>query len=118
LVRHDYSRAVPRARTTLRTEDFRSLTNRHLLNHRVPSVRSQQILFKRGKNVSNHSWRDLYRAALLEVNPARLRKAVEEATEAIQRKLHESADGEISAEELQALQDALQNLRVLQREYS
>lgn len=67
-------------------------------------------------NVSNHSWRDLYRAALLEVDRAKLPNAVEEATEAIQRKLYES--GEISDVERQALGDALQNLRVLQREYS
>jgi hypothetical protein len=68
--------------------------------------------------VSNHSWRDLYRAALLEVNPARLREVVKEANEAIHRKLRESPDGEISAEERRALNDALQNLRVLEREYS
>lgn len=69
-------------------------------------------------NVPSHSWRDLYRAALLEVNREQLPKVVEEARAAIQRKLHESTDGKISADELQALQDALQNLRVLQREYS
>jgi hypothetical protein len=69
-------------------------------------------------NVSNHSWRDLYRAALLEVSPALLPSMVEEAMEAIQRKLRELPDGGISADERQALQDALQNLRVLQREYS
>lgn len=69
-------------------------------------------------SVSNGSWRDLYRAALLEVDPALLRSVVEEATEAIQRKLRECPDGEIGADERQAMQDALQNLRVLEREYS
>ncbi len=69
-------------------------------------------------NVSNHSWRDLYRAALLEVDRAKLPNAVEEATEAIQRKLHESGEGGISDVEPQALRDALQNLRVLRRECS
>ena len=69
-------------------------------------------------SISNHSWRDLYRAALLEVDPAQLPRVAEGAMEAIQRKLRESPDGEISAEERQALQDAQQNLRVLQREYS
>jgi len=55
---------------------------------------------------------------LLEVNPARLPEVVKEANEAIHRKLRESPDGEISAEERRALNDALQNLRVLEREYS
>jgi hypothetical protein len=69
-------------------------------------------------SVSNHSWRDLYRAALLEVNPALLPDVVEKATRAIQRKLNDSSDGELSEEERRAMGDALQNLRVLEREYS
>jgi tellurite resistance protein len=43
---------------------------------------------------------------------------VQEAAEAIQQKLRACTDGEISDAERQALRDALQNLRVLQREYS
>jgi hypothetical protein len=69
-------------------------------------------------NASNHSWRDLYRAALLEVDGSKLPSAVQEAAEAIQQKLRACTDGEISDAERQALRDALQNLRVLQREYS
>ena len=63
-------------------------------------------------------WTDLYRDALLEVDLAKLPMRIEEAMQAIQNKLREiQQDGNNQAER-QALEDALQNLRVLQREVS
>lgn len=64
------------------------------------------------------SWADLYREALLEVNPNRLPHLVEVAMDAVQTKLRAFPDGKISSTERQLLEDALKNLRVLQREYS
>lgn len=64
------------------------------------------------------SWADLYREALLEVNPNRLPHLVEVAMDAVQSKLRAFPDGKISSTERQLLEDALKNLRVLQREYS
>jgi hypothetical protein len=68
-------------------------------------------------DLTGKSWADLYREALLEVNPNRLPHLVELAMESVQSKLHKSDDN-ITPVERQALEDALQNLRVLQREYS
>jgi hypothetical protein len=69
-------------------------------------------------DLTGKSWADLYREALLEVNPNRLPHLVEAAMDAVQSKLRDISDGEVSPTERQALEDALQNLRVLQREYS
>ncbi len=69
-------------------------------------------------DLTGKSWADLYREALLEVNPNRLPHLVEVAMDAVQSKLRENPDGRLNSAERQALEDALQNLRVLQREYS
>ena len=69
-------------------------------------------------DLTGKSWADLYREALLEVNPNRLPHLVEVAMDAVQSKLRENPDGKLNSAERQALEDALQNLRVLQREYS
>ena len=69
-------------------------------------------------DLTGKSWADLYREALLEVNPNRLPHLVEVAMDAVQSKLREHPDGKLNSTERQALEDALKNLRVLQREYS
>ena len=62
-----------------------------------------------------NDWRGAYRAALLELDPAKLAKRIEEACQAIQI-ANELAQQNFDAAEHQALADALANLRVLRRE--
>lgn len=69
-------------------------------------------------DLTGKSWADLYREALLEVNPNRLPHLVEVAMDAVQAKLRDVTDAKITPTERRALEDALQNLRVLKREYS
>lgn len=66
---------------------------------------------------ASKSWQDYYRAALLETDPAKLPPLVEAAIHAIQQNLAQMEKRETPAD-LRTLEDALQNLRVLQREYS
>jgi hypothetical protein len=70
------------------------------------------------KEFDHNSWADLYRAAMLEADSSKLPVLVEAAIQAIQAKLAESQDGDATFSHRRALEDALQNLRVLQREYS
>jgi hypothetical protein len=63
------------------------------------------------------NWRELYEAALLEVNPTDLQKSIEVACLAMRQRsddLTRSADPG-ALEELRAIADALQNLRTVQR---
>jgi hypothetical protein len=62
----------------------------------------------------NREWQELYQAALLELRPEELRQRIEKAEGAIQKRLTElSRDDSDSAQESQALDDALRGLRVL-----
>jgi hypothetical protein len=61
----------------------------------------------------NH-WRTLYKAALLELDPAKLGERIEQAYTAIQACLNAHQNGNDAQH--QALTDALANLRVLRRE--
>jgi hypothetical protein len=65
----------------------------------------------------NVLWRDLYAAAMLELDHAKLGKRIQEAQAAIQAAIEEqlAARANHSAEELQALNDATYNLLTLQR---
>lgn len=58
------------------------------------------------------NWRDLYRAAILELDPAILTVRVKAAQDAIKARL---ADGQIPREERIAIQDASSALNVLKR---
>jgi hypothetical protein len=60
-------------------------------------------------------WPELYRAAMVELDPIKLRQRIEEAHEAIQRYREEinSSNPAGSAEEHQQMADALDNLRAL-----
>lgn len=70
-------------------------------------------------NKLNHSnWAELYRAALLESDISKLPRLVEDAMGAIHARLHELQTCELDPALRIALEDALQNLKVLQREYS
>jgi hypothetical protein len=60
-------------------------------------------------------WRSTYRAALLELDPAKLAERIDEACKAIQLGI-DWANQTSNAAEHQALADALANLRVLRRE--
>jgi len=65
------------------------------------------------------AWQPEYRAALLEVDPKKLLELVHAAEGAIFNRLQElaqSSDSPDNKAERQAIQDALSNLRVLQRE--
>jgi len=66
---------------------------------------------------TNVLWRDLYAAAMLELDHARLGKRIEEALAAIQCAVNEQLEvrGSRNAEEMQALTDATHNLMTLQR---
>jgi hypothetical protein len=60
-------------------------------------------------------WMDLYRSALLELDPDKLPKRITEARLAVEKRLRELSPGNGDETQLQALADALQNLRVLAR---
>lgn len=60
-------------------------------------------------------WQQAYRAALLEVDPAKLRDRITHAYAAIQA-YRDQASRNNSDVDYQALSDALSNLRVLRRE--
>jgi hypothetical protein len=60
------------------------------------------------------SWRDLYRAALLELSPERLQERIEVAEKAIQRRRIELRQDDSGSDgESRELNDALRGLRVL-----
>ena len=62
----------------------------------------------------NISWRDLYRAALLELSPEQLRERIEVAEKAIQHRMIELQQDDSGADgESRELDDALRGLRVL-----
>jgi hypothetical protein len=59
-------------------------------------------------------WQELYRSALLELRPEELRQRIDNAERAIQKRMVElRRDDSDSAEESQALDDALRGLCVL-----
>jgi hypothetical protein len=62
-------------------------------------------------------WRDLYAAAMLELDHAILGRRIQEAQQAIQQAVEEqlACRDNRAAEELQALTDATHNLQTLQR---
>lgn len=66
------------------------------------------------KDRQESDWKDLYRSALLELDRSKLPESIERARNAIQLRIDQLAKGEgESVAERQALEDALQNLRVL-----
>jgi tellurite resistance protein len=61
-------------------------------------------------------WRGVYAAAMLELDHSRLGNRIQEAQAVVQAALDkETASRGVSAEELQALRDAMHNLRTLHR---
>ena len=62
-------------------------------------------------------WRELYAAAMLELDHSRLGKRIQEAQAVVQAAIDQETPlrGVSFAEELQALRDAMHNLRTLQR---
>jgi hypothetical protein len=66
---------------------------------------------------SKSAWRDLYEAAVLETNLGKMQPCVQTAKMAINTRLHElQLDHGGTPEENQALSDALNGLKVLERE--
>jgi hypothetical protein len=63
-----------------------------------------------------NDWQEAYRAALLEVDPAKLPERIEQAYKAIQMYLEVARQNNSDGAQYQALADALANLRVLRRE--
>ena len=62
----------------------------------------------------NAAWQDLYKAALLELRPEELRQSIEAANKAIQQRIAELKRSDSrSADEAQAIDDALRGLHVL-----
>jgi hypothetical protein len=67
-------------------------------------------------NIEQQSWIDLYRAALLELDPEKLHQKIAEAHTAIRMRIEILAiDSGGSAEERQDLLDALRALNTLRR---
>lgn len=60
-------------------------------------------------------WMELYRAAILELDPAKLPARVDAAYQAVQQRTWELTQQANTREEQTALRDAMQNLRVLQK---
>ena len=58
-------------------------------------------------------WRDLYKAAMLELDPKQLQARVKAAADAINARA--SGDARLSRDERRAMDDALSDLRVLKR---
>ncbi len=59
-------------------------------------------------------WQELYRSALLELRPGELRRGIDNAERAIHKRMADlRRDDADSAEESQALDDALRGLRML-----
>jgi hypothetical protein len=69
------------------------------------------------RETQSAKWRELYEAALLEVNPVDLPKRIELACEAMRQRSDELtyAAGPDGLQELRTIDDALQNLRSVQR---
>jgi hypothetical protein len=61
-------------------------------------------------------WRALYEAAILEVDPVKLELRINAVEEAIRAR--QWLDGQVSSEERAAMQDALDSLGVLRREWN
>lgn len=62
----------------------------------------------------NNQWRDLYKAALLELHPEELRGRIQAAEKAIELKIAEMKQGESTTDgERQEIDDALRGLHVL-----
>ena len=64
-------------------------------------------------------WRNLYAAAMLELDPSELQRKIQAAYAAIEKRIEElelrSGSDQCSREERQAISDALHGLRTLQR---
>ncbi|NDQ58819.1 MAG: hypothetical protein GZ088_17290 [Acidipila sp.] len=67
----------------------------------------------RGCPVPDYEWRELYRMAVIEVDPALLKKSIEAAEAAILRRLEILARQPDSSRERRAIAEALSNLGVL-----
>ena len=65
--------------------------------------------------VEDEKWFGLYRAAILELDPAKLPQLVEQAHAAVQERLRQVWQHGRNSDESQKLLDALQNLEVLRR---
>ena len=65
---------------------------------------------------NDQPWLTLYRSALLELNYTKLPERLREANAAIHQRMSTLAGSPSESKELRDLQDALQNLRVLQKE--
>jgi hypothetical protein len=63
-----------------------------------------------------HHWRDLYRAAIRELDPMRLQARVKAAEEAIHARA--SSGSQVSRDERREMDDALSTLRILKRKQS
>ena len=62
----------------------------------------------------NVAWRELYRAALVELQPEELRQRIADAEKAIQQRIAELRRNDSDpGEELRELDDALRGLRIL-----
>jgi hypothetical protein len=61
-------------------------------------------------------WVELYRSALMELDPAQLPQKIEVAHQAIQQRINELLLQKDGAHEHLALEDALRNLRSLKRQ--
>jgi hypothetical protein len=66
---------------------------------------------------TNVVWRDQYAAAMLELDHSRLGKRIQEAQAVVQAAIDKqyALRGALFTEQLQALRDAMHNLRTLQR---
>jgi hypothetical protein len=60
-----------------------------------------------------NQWRDLYRAAIVELEPKRLQVLVKAAEEAIDARA--SSEAQVSRDERREMDDALSTLRILKR---
>ena len=66
--------------------------------------------------IEDPSWRALYEAALLELDPVRFPQLISEAHKAIEDRIHQlNREEEVAYEEFRALRDAQNNLRAISK---
>jgi hypothetical protein len=66
---------------------------------------------------TEHSWQELYRTALLETDWSKIEEKIQAADNGIRSRLHEfSMDHGGTPEENQAIEDALNGLKVLRKD--
>ena len=97
----------------MRRSYFRNRFRIFRLSTRSGTLNRGGCLAPRELKMVESNWRDLYRAAILELDPKRLQARVKAAEDAIQARA--SGEARVSRDERREMNDALSTLRILKR---